>query len=404
MSKKLLEGIKVADFTWLVAGPLMTSILGEYGAEVVRIEGRSRPDVHRTGGTFKDGIPGLERSGLFLITNSNKLGVALNLAHPKGVEVAKRFVAWADIVTENFAGGVMKRMGLGYEELKKVKPDIIMFSTSMQGQTGPHASFPATGSQLGALSGFCQINGWPEGEPISVGVYTDFIVPYYGISILLAALLYRRRTGKGQYIDLAQCETALQFMAPLILDYTVNQREAGRMGNRSTYAAPHGAYRCRGEDRWCAIAVFTDKEWESFCKVVGNPAWTKEPRFSTLLARKENEDELDRLVKEWTINHSAEEVMSMMQAAGVAAGVLETCEDIMEHDPHLRHRHYFREVDHPVVGKYRAHGNAFALSKIPTTEIRHAPLMGEHNEYALKELLGMSDDEIAELVIEGVLE
>ena len=192
-------------------------------------------------------------------------------------------------------------------------------------------------------------------------------------------------------------------MAPLVLDYAVNRRVANRMGNRSTYAAPHGIYRCRGEDRWCAIAVFTDQEWESFGKAIGNPAWTNDPRFATLLTRKENEEELERLIEEWTIKHSPDEVMTRMQAAGVAAGALQTGQELLEHDPQLKHRGFFRELEHPEIGKYHSAAPAFLLSKSPY-ELRRAPLIGEHNEYVLKEILGMSDEEIAELVIEGVIE
>ena len=402
-NKKPLEGIRVADFTRAVAGPLTTKILSIYGAEVIKIEGRSQPDSFRMSGSSRDEVPGLDSSGPFNEDNTGKYSVALNLANPKGAEVARRLVAWADIVVENFAGGVMERLGLSYEELKKVKPDIIMLSSCMQGQTGPHAGHPGRGNHLSALSGYIQIAGWPDREPSSLGVYTDFIAPHFNVLALLAALDYRRRTGKGQYLDFAQYENSLHFMAPLILDYVVNGRVAGRMGNRSTCAAPHGAYRCRGEDRWCAIAVFTDKEWASFGKVIGNPAWTNTPKFNTLLARKENEDELDRLVDQWTINRSAKEVMTMMQAAGVAAGVVQTGEDLHEHDPQLRHRRFFREFEHPQIGKCRVRGPSFVLSKSPY-ELRPAPLLGEHNEYALKELLGMSDEEIAELVIERVIE
>jgi crotonobetainyl-CoA:carnitine CoA-transferase CaiB-like acyl-CoA transferase len=175
------------------------------------------------------------------------------------------------------------------------------------------------------------------------------------------------------------------------------------MGNRCPHAAPHGAYQCQGDDRWCSIAVFTDKDWENFCRVIGNPAWTKDPRFATLALRKENEDELDCLVEEWTISHSAEEITARMQAAGVAAGTVQTTEDAMDHDPQLRQRGFFCELDHPEIGKYRAPRSSFVLSKSPC-ELKRAPLLGEHNEYALKEILGMSDEEIAELVIEGVLE
>jgi len=351
-----------------------------------------------------DNIVSFNRGPMFNQDNAGKLSIALNLAHPKGVGVAKKLVAQSDIVVESMAEGVMKRMGLGYEELKNVKPDIIMLSTCNQGQTGPHANHPGMGFHLTALAGINYLAGWPDRAPIWLNLpYSDWIAPSFSVLAILSALDYRRRTGKGQYLDLSQYENSEHFMAPLILDYMINQRIANRMGNRYSYASPHGAYRCRGEDRWCAIAVFTDEEWQSFSKVIGNPAWTANPKFSTLPARKENEEELDSLVEEWTINRSAEEVMSMMQATGVAAGVIATGEDLLEHDPQLRHRHFFWEVDHPEVGKYRTGGPSYVLSKLPC-EVRRAPLLGEHNEYALKELLGMSDDEIAELVIDGVVE
>jgi benzylsuccinate CoA-transferase BbsF subunit len=220
---------------------------------------------------------------------------------------------------------------------------------------------------------------------------------------ILAALDYRRRTGKGQHLDFSQFEVGIHFMASLILDDAVNGRVASRIGNRYPYAAPHNAYRCRGKERWCAIAVFTDEEWESFCKVIGDPSWTNDPEFSTFLGRKRNEDELDRLVEGWTIKYPATEVMTMMQAAGVAAGVVETGEDLLEHDLQLKHRHAFWELDHPEIGKHYAPGPPFVLSKTPS-ELRRSPLLGEHSEYALKGMLGMSDQEIADMVIEGVLE
>ncbi len=403
LKKKALAGIKVADFTRAVAGPITTKTLSDYGAEVIKIEGKVKFDGHRMASPFKDNIPGLNRGGDFNQDSTGKLSIALNLAHPKGIEIAKKFIAQADIVVENFAGGVMKRMGLGYEELKKIKPDIIMLSACMQGQTGPHTTHPGLGFHLTALSGFTHITGWPDREPLDLGPHTDFIAPHFNVLAILAALDYRRRTGRGQYIDMSQYENGIHFMAPLVLDYTVNQRVANRIGNHHSSAAPHGAYRCRGEDRWCVIAVFTDEEWHSFSKVIGDPTLTTNPKFSTLPARKENEEELDSLVEEWTITHSAEEVMSLMQAAGVAAGVVETGEDLLEHDPQLKHRRFFQELDHPEIGKHYARGPAFVLSKCPC-ELQRAPLLGEHCEYVLKEILGMSDDEIAELVIEEVLE
>ncbi len=400
---KMLKGIKVADFTWNIAGPLATKTLADYGAEVIRIESASPNDLHRTASPFKDDIPGLNRCGSFFQWNTSKMGIALKLTHPSGLEIAKKLIARADIVIETFAGGVMGRLGLTYEEIKKIKPDIIMLSSCMMGQTGPHANHPGFGTFLTPLSGFNQIAGWPDREPAGLEFYTDYIGAHLNALIILAALDYRQRTGKGMYIDMSQYENGIQFMVPVILDYAVNGRIANRMGNRSVDAAPHGAYPCQGEERWCTIAVFTDEEWQSFSRVVGSPAWTKDPRFATLATRKENEDELDRLVGEWTINHSAEEVMNMLQTAGVAAGVVQTGEDLLEHDPQLKYRHFFWELDHPEIGKYRAPRPSFVLSKT-APELRRGPLLGEHNEYVLKDILGFSDEEIAELIIAGVLE
>lgn len=398
-----LEGIKVIDFTWAGVGPITAKALSDYGAEVVRLEGRSKPEFMRAGGPFKDNMPGLDRSSSFNQWNTGKLSVAINLAKPRGVRIAKKFVGWADIVVESMAGGAMRRMGLGYEELKKVKPEIIMLSTCTMGQTGPYATLRGYGGPLTALSGFNHITGWPDREPAWIGAYTDFIAPRFNALAILAALDYRNRTGKGQYLDLSQYENATYFMSPLILDYLVNRRVANRVGNGSPYAAPHGAYRCRGEDRWCVIATFTEAEWQSFCKVIGNVAWTSNPKFAALSVRKENEDELDKLVEAWTINYSAEEVMSMMQTAGVPAGVVQTAEDLQEHDPQLKHRHLYWSLHHPEVGEYVAPRTVCPLSKCQFA-LQRAPLLGEHNEYALKEIIGMSDEEISDLVIEGVIE
>jgi benzylsuccinate CoA-transferase BbsF subunit len=234
-------------------------------------------------------------------------------------------------------------------------------------------------------------------------VYTDFVSSHFNLVAILSALNYRRRTGKGQYLDLSQYENALHFMAPSILENVVNKRVVSRVGNQLPCSAPHGAYRCRGEDRWCAISVFTDEEWKSFCRVIGNPAWTNDPKFATLLTRKDNEEQLNKLVEEWTINYSPEEVTTMMQNEGVPAGTLQTTEDVLDHDPHLKDRHFYWELDHPVMGRHRVWRSSFTLSKSPC-ELRRAPLLGEHNEHILKTILNMSDDEIADLIINGVIE
>ena len=393
MEKKLLDGIRVADFTWHLTGPLTTKHLSDLGAEVIIIESQKRPGLQR----------GKPRSGSNDQYCTCKLSATLNTRDPRGLELAKRLIAKSDIVVENYAGGAMKRMGLGYDVVKEIKPDIIMLSTSMQGQTGPYFNHPGSGHKLTALAGFSNILGWPDRSPGWMAAYTDFIAPRYNIIAIMAALEYRRRTGKGQYLDMSQYEAGIQFMAPLVLDYAVNKRIANRMGNQCSYAAPHNAYRCQGEDRWCAIAVFTYAEWQSFCEVIGNPALAEDPRFVTLLARKENEEELDKLVNEWTISRSAEEVMNMMQAAGVAAGVVATGEDLLDHDPQFKHRQTFVELEYPGIGKYRTQiGAHFMLSKY-TCELKPAPLLGEHNEYVFKEILGMPDDEYDKLVKEEVI-
>ena len=393
MEKKLLEGIRVVDFTWHLTGPLTTKHLSDLGAEVIVVESRNRPGWQR----------GAPRTGSNDQYFTCKKSITLNLREPKGLELVKQLIADSDIVVENFAGGAMKRMGLAYEVLKELKPDIIMLSTSMQGQTGPYFNHPGSGHKLTSLAGFSNILGWPDREPGWLAAYTDFIAPRYNIIAIMAALEYRERTGKGQYLDMSQYEAGIQFMAPLVLDYGVNNRTVGRIGNKSPDAAPHNAYRCLGEDRWCTIAVFTDREWQSFCEVIGNPALAEDPRFATLLARKENEEELDRLVNEWTASRSAEEVMDRMQAAGVAAGVVETGEDMMDKDPQLKHRGFFIELEYPEHGKYRTQaGTHFLLSKY-TTELQVAPLLGEHNEYVFKEILGIPDEEYDELVKDGII-
>ena len=399
-----LEGIRVADFGWFFVVPTLTKYLAEHGAEVVRIESETHVCGTRISSPYKDGIPGLDRTPVFAVYNDNKYGIGLNLSHPRAAEVTKRIIAWADVLVEGFTPGTMERLGLGYEDVKRIRPGIIMVRASMQGQTGPKKSLPALGLQLTGLAGISALTGWPDRDPcLPFGAYTDMVVPPFGAAAIVAALDYRRSTGKGQCIDISQYEVSLQLLAPVLLDYSVNQQIASRAGNRCSYAAPHGAYPCRGEDRWCAIAVYTDDEWKAFCRVIGSPPWTEAPEFSTFLSRKQNEDELDRLVAEWSINFTAEQVMAMMQAAGVHAGVVQTMEDIYN-DPQLKHRGHFVEIEHPVIGKHYYDGTAFRLSKTPSKPRMPGPCFGEHNEYFCTKVLGISDDEFVELLGEGVFE
>ena len=401
--RRPLDGVNVLDFSATVLGPSVTRYLADHGATVVRVESMTHPETTRIATPYAGGEFGLNRSGYFATHNAGKLSITLNMRKPKAIEVAKRLIGWADVVIEAFVPGVMKRWGLDYEEITKIKPDIIMASTCLQGQSGPRSCHRGYGQMVSAMAGWFELTGWPDGDPVGpYSAYSDFIDWNYLLLSILAALEYRERTGKGQYIDQSQFESALHFLAPALLDYSVNGRIATRIGNRDPYAAPHGAYRCRGEDRWCVIAVTSDEEWQAFSGVVAEE-WTKDPRFGTILGRKGNEDELDRLVEGWTLNRSAEEVMALLQQAGVPAAVVQNAEDLFS-DPQLEHRGHFVVLDHPEIGPYSISSAAFRLSRCANRPRSPAPLFGEHNEYVLREFLGMSADEISDLVAEGVLE
>ncbi len=404
MESRPFEGVKVLDFTWTATGPATLNQLAFYGATIIKVESRARFDALRSLGPFKDGIAEPEHSYAYAYCQAGKrYNITLNISHPKGMELVRKLVGWADIVADSYSTGTMERWGLDYDSLKKIKPDIIMLRTCMHGHTGPLARQHGQGFILTALSGVDSLISWPDRAPSGAyGPFTDYIVPQLNTICLISALDYRRRTGKGQYIDQSQHEAALQLITPLILDYTVNQRDIVGKGNRLSYAAPHGIYRCQGDDRWCAIAVFTDDEWESFCKVIGNPSLAEDPKFATLLKRKQNEDELDKIVEYWTGRHSPEEVMSLMQASGVAAGLVANSKDQAE-NPQMEHYHFFEEREHPVMGKVPFyHGPGFRLSDMPH-EVGRANLLGEHNDYVYTELLGLSDEEWAQLVAEGVI-
>lgn len=403
--QQALDGLKVADFTWAVVGPLTTKYLSDCGATVVKVESVRRPDPLRLGAPYKDGIPGVNRSGLYSSWNTNKYSLALDLGHQRGREVARRLVAWADVVAENFAPGVMEKWGLGYEDLLRIKPDIIMFRCSGQGQTGPHAKQPSYGFHLIGLSGFTHLTGWPDRTPSHTYVaYTDILAPRVGVAAVMAALDRRIRTGKGVCIDLSQFEvSAAYFLAPVLLDCAVNGRVAQRTGNSCESVAPHGVYPCRGEDRWCAIAVFTDGEWQALCRLMGDPSWAREPRFATLLGRKAHEAELNELIAGWTRNWTAESLMESLQAVGVGAGLAATAEDLCS-DPQLRERRYFTSLKHSEIGQMSHPGQPFQMSETPFELRMPGPCLGEHTELVCREFLGLSDQEFDDLLVSGVLQ
>jgi benzylsuccinate CoA-transferase BbsF subunit len=399
-----LSSIKVLDFTTTVLGPTTTRYLADHGATVVKVESMAHPETTRVAGPYSTDGPTLDNSGYFATHNASKLSITVNMQKPGARELVERLINWADILIESFAPGVMHNWGLSYEEVRKIKPDIIMASTCLQGQTGPRSPHRGYGQMASAIAGYFELTGWPDSDPTGpYSAYSDFIDWNYLLISILTALDYRRRTGKGQYLDQSQLESSLQFLIPAILDFEVNKNIATRVGNRDLNAAPHGAYRCLGEDNWCAIAVTNDDEWEVFCTVLGNPDWTKDEKFQTLESRKQHEDALDRMIEQWTIGRVADEVMNMMQSAGVPAGVVQNAEDLFN-DPQLKHRGHFEVLDHPEMGPYRITTSAFHLSRTENKPTSPAPMFGEHTQMVLKEFLEMSDEEITNLVVEGVLE
>ncbi|MBI4330944.1 MAG: CoA transferase [Chloroflexi bacterium] len=404
--KQALAGVKVLDFGWALVGSLTGKHLANHGAEVIRVETVARLDLQRTNRHIsKASATNPDDRPWFAYCNSSKYGITLNLKHLRARGVIDRLIRWADVVNENFTPGTMGKLGLGYEDMKKVKPDIIMIGASIFGQTGPLAAESGVNSTANAWSGRTNLAGWPDREPVSPASanYGDEVLPFLNAMAIIAALDYKRRTGKGQYVDVGMVEVCAQQITPAFLSLQANGRLLTRTGNRIANAAPHGVFPCIGDDRWCAIAVFTDEEWQAFCHVLGDPSWAKEHRFANLSSRKENEDELEKLVAVWTMRHSAEEVMRMMQAAGVAAGVVQNTQEVMDHDPQLKERGFLVPLKHPVLGVFRHPTPPYKLLKT-RDQVRTSPCLGEHTYYVCTKLLGITDEEFVDLERDGVFQ
>ncbi len=403
MPKQIFEGIKIADFAWVGVGPQIARELAMHGATVVRVESHKRPDPLRSGGPYKDNLPGLDNSAFGAAYNTNKYSISVDLATPGGKEVARKLIGWADVVSDSFTPGTMKALGLDYEAARKIKPDIIYYSTCQMGQTGPLSGFGGYGEFAAAYSGFSHLLGWPERTPLPViNAHIDFIAPWYLVMSLIGALLHRRKTGEGMYLDQAQVEAGITFLGPTMLDFFTNGRTAERMGNHDPYMAPHNVYPSLGEDRWVAIAVADDSEWQILCTVMERPRWAEDPRFSTLNARRENEGALDELIGEWTRQYPPHALMEILQAAGISCGAVQTAEDLFS-DPQLKEREHFRILEHQAIGEHAYHSPAYRLSKTPNGIRKAGPCLGEDNEYVFSEILGFSDDEIGEMLVDGVI-
>jgi benzylsuccinate CoA-transferase BbsF subunit len=406
MKQQALAGVKVLDFGWVMAGPWLGKQLADHGAQVVRVESTKRPDTMRASRHVAvSTAANPDDKPTFTHLNTSKYGITINLRHPRAQEMVERLIKWADIVTENFTPGTIGKLGLSYERIRQIKPDIIMVGCSVYGQTGPLAQQWGMDGTGNALSGRTYLTGWPDRSPTTPMCipYGDAILPLFAAAAVIAALDYKRRTGKGQYIDASMLEVCTRQISPAIFDWKANSHLQTRMGNRVPDAAPHGVYPCTGDDRWCAITVFSDEEWAAFCKALGDPSWTAEQEFASLSMRKQNEDKLDNLVAGWTKNHTAEDVMQILQAAGVPAGIVQNAQDLMDKDPQLKERECFVKLKHPVLGIFNHPSPPYKLLKTKA-EVKTSPCLGEHNEYVCTRLLGMSDEEFIDLMEAGVFE
>ncbi len=396
-----LEGVKVADFSWIGVGPITAKALADHGATVVRVESYQPADRLRLVGPFKDDIGGINRCQFFGAFNTSKLSLQLDLKNPTGVEVARRLLSWCDVALDSFTAGTMDRLGLGYESARALNPAIIMATTCLFGQYGPAAKLAGYGYHAASVSGFYEITGWPDRAPGGpFNAYTDTVAPRFLTATLLAALDPRRRTGEGQYIDQAQMESALHFIAPQLLDVQRSGRSARRNGNVDAACCPHDAYPCAGADQWCAIAVETDAQWANLRSLLGDPAWAREPMLDTLEGRQANVELIDRELGAFTAGFEPRPLMDLLQAGGVPAGMVQRSSD-HQVDPQLAHRRFFRPLEHPEMGEVPYEGHQYRISGYDNGPRTAAPCLGEHTYEVLSDVLGLDGDEVTEILVSG---
>lgn len=409
--KAALDGLKVADFSWFGAGPICANHMATYGATVVRVESETHIDSLRTVAPFARDKTGYNVSGYFNNFNAGKLGITINLNTTEGLGVARKLVEWADVFLTNITPRVIERWGLTYETISEWNPKIIAAYQPMQGYDGPHKDFLGFGAVLTPITGYSHISGFPERLPVGLGTnYPDYVInPGHTLVAIMAALHYRHRTGKGQRIECAQLESSVCPLAPAIFDYTANGVEQNRAGNHLPFAAPHNAFKCAPltsggrpmDERWVAIACFDDGEWDALAAVIGDPV--SDEKFTTLEGRKENEDDLDAAINAWTADKDAFAVMEDLQSRGVPAHVVESAREMLDFDEHLKARGYYVYLDHPETGRSAYDGPPAKFSKTPGELRSPAPLLGQHTEQVCKEILGLGDDEIADLMVAGAL-
>ena len=408
-----LEGITVIDVAEVWAGPMGASLLGDLGATVIKVESFPRTaHTRRPGSAMAKGYTNndpwaprpWERSATHNMANRNKYGVTLNLTHPAGLKTFKRLAELADVLVEAFSAGTAEKLGIHYEAMKEIKPDLIMASMPGWGVQGPYQGYVSLGSGLDGFSGHYALRGYPDNDPSMTPVvnHCDAIGAITLSFAVLVAIHHRNRTGEGQWIDISQVEGFLPHLGRPLMDYVMNGRQPGPMGNRDHYMAPHGCYRCRGEDNWVVITVSSDQEWGALRGAMGDPEWAGEADFAGSLDRHENQDRLDALIQEWTQGLNKKEIMELLQRVGVPAQAVLNDEDLYA-DPHLGARGFFQRAGHPTIGEYSYPGYLWKLGKSPQPAYRPANGLGEHNAFVYGHLLGMSDDEIRRLEEQSII-
>jgi benzylsuccinate CoA-transferase BbsF subunit len=405
MQKLPLADIKVLDFTQVRVGPQLTQWLAVMGAEVIRVETKLRPESFKmTGNPSNLTAPTKNRVGYFASLNYSKKSITINMKTPKSFELVRELLKHIDIVAENFRTGVMERWGMGYDDLKKINPGIILISASGFGRTGPMKDEPAYAPVIDGFSGFSYVNGYPDGEPAEAGArgYSDSIAAYQGVFAVMAALYHRSKTGEGQFLDLSMSEADVAFAPEAVIEYSVTGRIQQRLGNSDKYMAPHGVYRCLGEDKWVAIAVSNEKEWSALCKVMGNPQWTKNAKFADMASRRTHKDELDKLINSWTTQQEHLAAMKLLQAVGVIAGASLNVEEFCE-DPHIKAREDMVDIEYPDKTVIRRLTLPWRLSGSGKGNYTHPPAAGENNQYVFGQIMGLSEEKIKELEKEQII-
>ena len=398
-----LAGIRIADFSWVWAGPYCTSLLGYLGAEVVKIESRKRVDQTRQGSIFEsESYGGVDNAPPFNNANLNKGSITLDLSNPEGATLAKQFAATCDVVVANMRPGKMEKLGLGYEALKAVKPDIIMLESTGFGSTGPYRGFSGFAPIFASFGGQCNLTGYAGGAPNPMSGVQDLRVGTQSAFAILAALVRRQKTGEGCYIDMSSSEAITTLLGTEMLEYTMNGRSAVRCGNADPVMAPHNVYRCRGEDQWISIAVGSEEEWTALVGAMGNPSWANEPKYADMYSRKQNVQELDAHLSAWTAGFDHMTLMKMLQAVDVAAMPSFSASEILENE-HTKAREMVTSVEHPVLKRQYVLNPPWKLSVTPATIRKAGPCMGESNEEVFCGTLGLSRQEYEQLVEQQVI-